>query len=83
MQDYFRHCVQEGRDASRQRLGEAGADVHVDVASLLPYHESNGSHVSHDGLHLTRAGYDALGSRLGSAIARALTTFIFHEATLP
>ena len=35
VQDYFRHCVQEGRDASRQRLGEAGADVHVDVASLF------------------------------------------------
>jgi len=61
-------------------VGEAGADVHIDVASLLPYHESNGSHISHDGLHLTRAGYDALGSRLGSGIARALMAF-FHEAT--
>ncbi|KAI0597971.1 SGNH hydrolase [Biscogniauxia sp. FL1348] len=47
---------------------------HFDLASAIPYHAATeadrDAHWCEDGLHMTAAGYDALGARVAEALAR-------------
>ncbi|KAI1485788.1 SGNH hydrolase [Biscogniauxia mediterranea] len=49
---------------------------HFDLATAIPYHAATAAdrdaHWREDGVHMTAAGYDALGSRVAEALARVV-----------
>ncbi|KAI1631676.1 SGNH hydrolase [Biscogniauxia mediterranea] len=49
---------------------------HFDLATAIPYHAATAAdrdaHWSEDGVHMTAAGYDALGCRVAEALARVV-----------